>query len=285
MVRKLAVALTLSLLSINAEAKAPAQAIEDVVMHPQRSLDSVNISGKEQIDCGYIKNRKPIVIFGAGQSLIANTNGDLPWNRTITRNVYEQWGTLCYKANAPLYGASDTRQSFVLLLGEYIARTTERDVVINMAAVGGTPISEFIHGTANSLLTTQLHNMQQAGFTPDFVIWEHGQADAGRGAGQYANDVKTVLGIFRSSGITAPIFVPTDTMMEWRVNEALRQEQQSVLGFENVLPGPDVDLVRFRYDGTHLDQRGLEMQAAMWFQALDQHFHWHSRRTEQDAIK
>lgn len=27
------------------------------------------------------------------------------------------------------------------------------------------------------------------------------------------------------------------------------------------------------------------MQAAMWFQALDQHFHWYSRRAKQDAIK
>lgn len=277
MLRKLVVALTFAVFCTNAHAKPSIQPLEDVVMHPQRYIDSVNISGKEQIDCNYIKNRNNFVIFASGQSLIANTNGNFPWERTIPRNVYEQWGALCYKANAPLYGASDTMQSFVLLLAEYIARATTKDVVINMAAIGGTPVGEFIHGTANSLLITQLHNMKQAGFLPDLVIWEHGQADIGRQSGQYAADVKAVIGIFRQNGVTAPIFVPTDTTVNWSADEALRQEQQSIQGFENVFPGPDIDLVRYRYDGTHLGQKGLEIQAAMWFQALDQHFHWHSR--------
>lgn len=280
MFRKLAVAIIFFILCKNSYANTSQKPLEDIVMSPQRHIDSVNISGKEQIDCKYIKNRNHFVIFASGQSLIANTNGNFPWERTIARNVYEQWGTLCYKANSPLYGASDTMQSFVLLLGEYIARATTKDVVINMAAIGGTPVAEFIHGTANLLLTTQLHNMKQAGFLPDLVIWEHGQADIGRQTGQYTADVKTVIRIFRQNGVTAPIFVPTDTTVKWNIDEALRREQKSIQGFENVFPGPDIDLVRYRYDGTHLDQQGLETQAAMWFQLLDEYFHWHSLLTK-----
>ena len=255
-------------------ASAEASGIEEIVMHPQRDVPSLNISGKEQVDCGYIKEREPFVILAAGQSLVANSNGDYPWDRTITKNVYEHWDGRCYKANAPLYGGSDGRQSFVLPLAAHISRSQNRDVLIAVSAIGAEPISSFLNGRGNELLAAQINSLSNSDLKPSAVIWQHGQADLGRPYGDYKDDLSSLVRIIRDNDVSAPIFISIDTMAEWVQHDELRDESQSIYDEFGVFKGPNIDLIRYRYDGTHLDQRGMELQAAMWFATLADHFDW-----------
>lgn len=262
-------------LALAAALSGPAVAaqLESLVANPTLFMPGVNATNKQQIDCGYIAARNPIVIFAAGQSLVANANGDIPRDQVISPNVYEQWGTLCYKANAPLYGGSDARQSFVLPLANMISQGTGRDVVVSVAAIGGKPISAFVDGDANNLLLTQLHNTKAAGLTPTVFLWEHGQADIGHHS-EYLNAFNKVAQILKYEGADAPIFATVDTFLGWEKSPELEAVQGSINEVDGVFPGPNIDLITYRMDGTHLDQRGMNMQAAMWFQTLAAHFGW-----------
>lgn len=248
--------------------------LEAVVMHPQRDVPSLNISGKEQIASEYIKGRNPFVILAAGQSLVANSNGDHPWDRTITKNVYEHWDGRCYKANAPMYGGSDGRQSFVLPLAAHISRSLNRDVLVAVSAIGAEPISSFLEGRGHQLLTAQIMSLSECGFAPDVVVWQHGQLDVGRPYGEYKNDLCSLVRIVRKLDVAAPVFISVDTMLAWIQHNELREESRSIYDEDGVFKGPNIDLIRYRYDGTHLDQRGMELQAAMWFATLADHFNW-----------
>lgn len=260
-------------LAFGITATSTAAPLEELVANPHLFMPGLNATNKQQIDCAYIASRNPIVIFAAGQSLVANANGDIPRDQVIHPNIYEQWGALCYKANAPLYGGSDGRQSFLLPLADMVARSTGRDVVISVAALGGKPIREFISGDANNLLLTQIHNTKAAGLKPDVFLWEHGQADIEAPA-DYLPAFRQIVQIVRKSGVSAPIFATVDTFLGWSQSQELEAVQGEINEIAGVNEGPNIDLITYRLDGTHLDQRGMEMQAAMWFQVLASHFDW-----------
>ncbi|SFT85290.1 hypothetical protein [Mesorhizobium sp. YR577] len=263
----------------NAEAQTPTSppAIDPyaIVSNPHRNIDSLNISNKQQIDCDYISKLEPIVILAVGQSLVANANGSSPWEQRINRNVYEHWGTRCYKANEPLYGASDARRSFVFDLANLITRATQKPVVINMAAVGGTRVERFMDGgDANRILKEQIQNATKKGLLPTFVIWEHGQGNLDDDMADYKSKVTTVLAGIRDQGVTAPIFIAQDSFLNWRSSPEMLQAQRELAYLQGSYLGPNIDLIPFRIDGTHMDDRGVELQAGIWFQVLARYFDW-----------
>lgn len=252
-----------------------APAYDGMVLTPERYIPSLNVTNKYQIDCGWIAGRKPFVLFGIGQSLIANTNGEHEWGQVTFQNVYEQWNGKCYKANAPLYGASEARKSFMLPLADMIARALDRDVLINMAAVGGKDIDFFSEGGPGyDLIMDQIKATKAANLPPDAILFEHGQGNLNTPDAEYRQKVNGLFEAITAAGITAPRFIAVDTILQWRTNPAMEQNQRELAKEPNNILGPNIDLIRFRRDGAHLDEAGLKMQAVMWFQALAQHFCW-----------
>ena len=56
----------------------------------------------------------------------------------------------------------------------------------------------------------------------------------------------------------------------YAANQAIiRHAQQSLFNAEQrILPGPDTDLIRDRFDGCHMGAAGLREHAYMWGQSL-----------------
>jgi len=240
------------------------------------NIDSMTISGKEQIDCGWIAKRDPIVILAMGQSLIGNSNGSVPWEQRVNRNVYEHWGTRCYKASEPLYGGADVHRSFVFQMADLVSRATRRDVVINLAAVGGASIDRFLPGgDVLCIWTDQIKNAKSVGLSTTIVLWEHGQANVSNDQQRYKAAVMSLLDeMHKQWGVSAPVFVAQDSMLASHSNPETLNVQREIAGLPGNALGPNIDLIPFRVDGTHMDDQGINIQAAMWFQVLASHFNW-----------
>ncbi len=246
-----------------------------IVTTPDTYIESMSITSKEQVDCKWIAQRNPIVIFGTGQSLIGNSNGSVRWDQRTNRNVYEHWGTRCYKASEPIYGGADVHRSFIFRLADLISRGTNKDVVINLAAVGGADISRFAPGgDVHRIVMEQLRNAQSVGLGPSFILWEHGQANVESDQQQYKAAVETLFREIRGLGISSPIFIAQDTMLSWQNYPKMRETQQQLASEPGNALGPNIDFIRFRMDGTHMDDEGVDTQAAMWFQVIAEKFGW-----------
>lgn len=247
---------------------------EDVAT-PDTHYEHLNISNKFHVEASYVSSRNPFVLFAAGQSLVANSGGEHAWSQQIFQNVYEWYDGGAYKANNPLFGATDSRQSFVLILADLISRAAGRDVLICLTAVGGAKAERFCEsGDLYPLLKQQLSTLVEAGFQPDAILWEHGQADYSCSGEEYAGLAQKVVDGIRKFAPEAITFVAIDTMVDWRPIADIQNGQRKLAMMPGSALGPNIDLIKFRRDGTHLDQRGLEIQAAMWFQVLAEHFDW-----------
>lgn len=246
------------------------------VLTPDNHLQSLNIDDKIQVDCSTVTASNPFVLMGIGQSLIANQNGTHAWSQVLYRNVYETWGGKCYRANAPLFGATGGEQSFVMPLANMIALATNRNVVIIMAAIGNTPAEEFLPGkVAGNLIAYQLANAKKLGIKPSVILYEQGQADDDRTKpADYFKSLSGIIESLRQQVGDVPVFVATDTMVSWVSHPDIAHQQKAITKIDGVFAGPDIDLIRYRLNGTHLDTRGLQMQAVMWFQVLASHFAW-----------
>lgn len=248
--------------------------VEDVAT-PETHYDHLNLSNKFHVEPSYVLGRKPFVLFAAGQSLVANSGGEHAWSQQIFQNVYEWYDGGAYKANAPLFAATDSRQSFVLPLADLIARATAKDVLICLTAVGSAKAERFCaEGDLYPLVRRQLSTLVAAGFRPDAMLWEHGQADYGASPDLYAAVAQRALDGIREFAPEASAFIATDSMVDWRPIDSIREAQQTLARLPGNKSGPNIDLIKFRRDGIHMDQRGLEVQAAMWFQVLAEHFGW-----------
>ncbi|MDK4712978.1 SGNH/GDSL hydrolase family protein [Rhizobium sp. CNPSo 4039] len=258
------------------EGDAMAASYEGVVT-PENHVQSLNIDNKIAADCPAVASRNPLVVMGIGQSLIANQNGDNAWDLVSHRNVYELWAGKCYRASGPLYGATGGQQSFMLPLADMITRATGRDVVIIMAAIGSSPASKFLPGqSVGDLIGDQIADAGTIGFKPSIVLFEQGQSDVidHTDPGDYRKTLSSIVADIKEKAAGAPIFVATDTMVSWTPSPDIASGQKEITKTDGVFPGPNIDLIKYRIDGAHMDNRGVQMQAAMWFQVLANHFGW-----------
>ncbi|MGI2032679.1 SGNH/GDSL hydrolase family protein [Rhizobium panacihumi] len=248
-----------------------------MVLHPAHAVDMLNINNKTEVDCASVATQKPFVLLGVGQSLMANSNGDPEWSKVSYKRVYEQWAGKCYEANSPLFGAGDGAKSFMLPMANLIARGKNRAVLINMAAVGGMSSKFFTPGNPGAdLIVYQIENLTKLGLKPDAVLFQQGQADVALGtpAEEYFANYSAIFRNLKAHGVAAPNFVAVDTMVTWATYPKTAEIQRRIALMPNAIPGPNIDLITYRKDGTHLDNAGVELQAAMWFQALAAYFGW-----------
>jgi carbohydrate esterase-like sialic acid-specific acetylesterase len=125
-------------------------------------------------------------------------------------------------------------------------------------------------------MTYGIAALQQAGFEPTYVLWHQGEADAlyGTSTDHYAVAFRALAKSIRDLDIRAPIYVATASYFAVpegydASQSVIRRAQQSLISSEDViLPGPDTDLIRDRFDGCHMGSTGLREHAQMWQTSL-----------------
>lgn len=218
--------------------------------------------------------RDPFVLIAVGQSNAANHGR--PRGRSGV-GTYAIAVSGLYPMEDPLPGASGlggspwTRWAALRRLAN-----PSSEVVVGAIAEGSSRVTDWIGGGAHAnRLPRLVAELRRQGLEVNSVVWHQGETEAwsGADANAYAADLLRWISSVRQLGITAPIFVClTSRDSEGVVNPAIRGAQASMWDrSRKVFAGVDTDSLgsKYRSDGVHFNERGLEAFATLMQQAMD----------------
>jgi hypothetical protein len=180
------------------------------------------------------------------------------------------------RARDPLPGANGTGGSVWTRLGDKLIAAKLYDRVIFVpASIGATEIALWApDGLLHKDLLRNVRETQQAGYTFTHLLWHQGESDAvlGTSKEEYEWRFMGMLGAIRDLGVDAPAFVALATRCgEYLPNDSIRAAQRELVNPAlNIFQGPDTDQLdeRYRYDGCHFSDAGLEAHAELWLRVI-----------------
>jgi hypothetical protein len=180
------------------------------------------------------------------------------------------------RARDPLPGANGNGGSVWTRLGDKLIEAKLYDrVVFVPASIGATDISLWAPG--GLLHKDLLRNVDEArkyGLRFTHLLWHQGESDAvlGISAADYEQRFLAMLKAIQSRGVDAPAFVAIATRCgRYPPNEIIRQAQIALVNpSRGIFQGPDTDLLdeRYRHDGCHFSDAGLDAHAEMWLRVI-----------------
>lgn len=176
------------------------------------------------------------------------------------------------RARDPLPGANGHGGSVWTRLGDKLIAAKLYDRVIFVpAAIGGTEIAQWAPGgPLHKDLLRNVREAQRAGLKFTHLFWHQGESDAVLGTSQedYQRRFLDMLAAIRALGVDAPVFIALATRCgDYPPNETIRAAQRGLVEPAlGIFQGPDTDQLdaRYRYDGCHLSDAGLDAHAEMW---------------------
>jgi hypothetical protein len=240
-----------------------------------RGVDSSDIGARVAVARDEIGAPSVLLIIGQSNGGNHGETRSTAYRAVFNFNFFDG---LCYQARDPLLGATGDCGSPWCILGDaLIADGFARSILLCPLSVGGSTVAEWAPGgTYHHRMTYGIARLRQASFEPSHVLWHQGEADAlyGTRADNYAKAFRALVGSLRDLDIRAPIYVAIASFFAipegYAANQAIiRRAQQSLISpQQGILPGPDTDLIRDRFDGCHMGRAGLCEHAHMWRQSL-----------------
>lgn len=224
-------------------------------------------------DLARLPRDRVLVIAVAGQSNAANYGES---RASAGEGVYVYHQGRLFLARDPLPGGDQKLGSIWTRLGARLRLTGGHDVVLfSINAVGSTRVADWAPGGAlHPRLATSIQELTAAGLAPDLFLWQQGESEAWDPAASgvdYLRSLRELLGFVRSAvpGCRSVVALATHGRTE-AVNAQIRAAQAAAAAESGALPGPDLDQLgnRYRPDGVHFNQRGLERAAALWHEAI-----------------
>ena len=189
--------------------------------------------------------------------------------------VYSFHNGKCYQAVDPLPGASGRGGSIWTRLGDMVVASGLYDRVMFVSVgAGATKVSDWMPGgRVHHRLSSGLRGPIASGFEFTHLLWMQGEHDAIEGTTRaaYKGDFEEMLRALRSGGVDTPVLVSLTTLCgTYESNDIRRAQRQIAKDNPGVFPGPDTDALgrKFRYDGCHFNDEGLEAAARAWFAAI-----------------
>jgi hypothetical protein len=236
-----------------------------------RGVDSSRVGARLPVTRNEIGD--PSVLLIIGQS----NGGNHGETRHVARQAvfnFNPFDGLCYRACDPLLGATGDGGSPWCMLGDaLIADGFAQSILLCPLSVGGATVGEWAPGgTYHRRMIYGIEKLREAGFHPSYVLWHQGEADAlyGTSEDHYADAFRALVRSLRDLDIRAPIYIATASYFAvpegYGASQAvIRRAQHSLISSEDlILPGPDTDLIRDRFDGCHMGSTGLRQHARMW---------------------
>ena len=216
---------------------------------------------------------RTMVAFVFGQSNSAN-HGDEKF-RAHSPAVANFWRGKYFAAEDPLLGASGGGGSpWVLFADKVITAGAFDGVILIAAGVGATPVQAWTTGGAlNGMLEERLAETKAAGLTVTHFLWHQGESNnSAAGVADYDAAMQPIIALTRRTFPQSKFFVAQASLCG-RGNVPSIELQKIQLGLSRlpgVFAGPNTDEIGFadRYDGCHLNGRGLEKHAAGWAAAI-----------------
>lgn len=184
----------------------------------------------------------------------------------------------CYRAIDPLVGASGDGANFATRLGDILVeRGFARRIAIAPIAMGNTRIEDWSSaGIFNQRIKVLIRRLFDAGVTPDVILWQQGEGNAGDDdpdGRNYTRHLLEVVRTFRDYGVLAPFMIALCTLCgEPQPNaQNIRAGQRAAVCPElGTFLGPDTDRLghEYRFDGCHMSEKGVQRQAEMWADSI-----------------
>jgi hypothetical protein len=219
---------------------------------------------------------RTMVAFVFGQSNSAN-HGDEKF-RASSPAVTNFWNGKYFAAEDPLLGATGKGGGpWVLMANKVIEARTFVSVILIAAGVAATSVEAWTTGgSLNGMLEKRLAEAKDAGLTVTHFLWHQGESNnSPAGAANYDAAMQPIIALTKRYFPQSKFFVAQATLCG-RGNLPSVELQKIQLGLSRlpgVFAGPNTDEIGFadRYDGCHLNGRGLQKQAAGWAAAIAAH--------------
>ncbi|MCX2865015.1 hypothetical protein OOZ63_24615 [Paucibacter sp. PLA-PC-4] len=184
----------------------------------------------------------------------------------------------CVQATDPLPGGSGTGGSIWSHLPDALQTLGRRHrLSLAVIAVDASSISDWsdAKGPLGRHLRQRLQALNAAGWQPDLVLWQQGEADMRKGTAQaeYKEGFERLRLSLREQGIAAPMLLARSTLCAGRRSEQVRAAIDDLQRrHTDLLAGPDtdqLDAAAARFGACHFSQPGLTQAAGLWARAID----------------
>ena len=245
-----------------------------------------------------ISDPNTAIIFVFGQSNSANSGRSMR-KEFYPEKVYSFFGGRCYRARDPMPGATcyggkeEGHFSPWPQLGEKLVQSGKFNKVLFISiGWGGTRIHEWAPGgTMHARIVDSIKQLKKAGITPTHFFWAQGESDSNpneitpQDEDNYVKHMREILSVIRKEGFMAPIYLAQSTAMNWGMllNDGHPQEftigvavrkaiarliQESPDEFKAGAPTDEMVGSVYRYDYAHMNDKGLQRAAELWFNAI-----------------
>jgi hypothetical protein len=240
---------------------------------PSSRLQADFIHQRVEIPLTHLRSKRVLTALAFGQSNAANF-GENPW--TAGEAVFNFYKGKLYAAQDPLLGADGDGGSVWTRLGDRLIATKRYDAVVWLTlGVGGSAIARWTAGgDLHSRLLEALRDVQSHGLPMTCMLWHQGEQDAMLQTSKeaYKKRFTDMVSSIRQHGGAAPIYVAVATRCQkLRAHEEIRQAQHELVDpGKGLYAGPDTDILdlRYRYDGCHFSDEGLDRYAELWLEKL-----------------
>lgn len=242
--------------------------------NPTTLIDNIfEPPAESAIDCPLSTLQRPLTLLILGQSNAGNHGEPLDTDTVSTPATFFNNGR-CFLTAGPAPGATGRSGNPWVLLAPELTKATGRSVILSVLAVEGSQIRDWVEpGELRSRLANTIGALQKSGFSPDFVLWQQGEADsmAGTTRSKYAERFNALVSFLRENSVSAPIIVALSSRCGDSDGKAVRSALTLVSGQnKNVYTGPDTDSLgdAYRWEKCHFSSSGLRAVADLWLKAL-----------------
>ena len=239
-------------------------------------------SQKQTIACAPAGPRTAVLLV-SGQSNAANYAGQA-YRSDHGERVQTFYGGKCFVAASPLLGADGIDGEYWTRAGNLLIESGAYDqVVIAVAAVGGTPIVRWAPGgDLHPLLMKNINDLKSAGLPPTHFLWVQGENDLMDGTTRdaYSQGFLSILAELRKVRADLPAFPGVATFCEGygtahRNDNPVADAQRALPeASRKIFPGADTDHLLEpldRRDACHFGGTGSEKAAREWARIIAAH--------------
>ncbi len=243
----------------------------------EKIVQLANIDRRE-IDCQKIPiNDKTMIVLVFGQSNGSN-HGNV--RGIANKNVYSFYDQKCYPAEDPLPGADGNGGSIWTRLGnKIIQQDLYENVIFASIGVGGSKIEQWtVNGNLHNRIIKTIDDLNSKNFKITHLFWHQGESDSlvidseVTSKNDYKKRFYLMLNAIRNKRVTAPIYVniATRCYQSPGYTEIQQAQQELVDPKLGIKPGINTDLLglKYRYDGCHFSEKGLEKAAQIYLEML-----------------
>ena len=219
---------------------------------------------KRQVECP-VQSKGTGVLLIMGQSNAANS-GQKRFTTRYPDRVVNYLDGRCYVASSPLLGGTNHLGEYITPLADQLVSTGIYDnVVLIVAAVGGSPISRWQHdGDINEALIPLIKSVHTKYRITD-AIWHQGASDVSQKttAKVYVASFRSLISTLTALRVTAPIFMTIETRgcqdVGWAEDNPVAIGQRQLIDNEKIFFGANTDRIvelKDRYDTCHFNEAG-----------------------------